>query len=130
MKRTVFLLLIVFFTIRVSAQTEPANYSVTVNKFKLFYNNNQPDSIYKMFGPEMKNALTSDQFKGTTVQLKTQLGNLLQTTFTSFTQPVAIYKASFQNSALSLSISLNNENKIIGLLLRPLTQSAETDKTV
>jgi pimeloyl-ACP methyl ester carboxylesterase len=130
MKRTVFLLLIVFFTIRATAQTEPANYTVAVNKFKLFYNNNQPDSIYKMFGPEMKNALTFDQFKGTTVQLKTQLGNLLETTFTSFTQPVAIYKASFQNSALSLSISLNNENKIIGLLLRPLPQSAGADKTV
>src|ERR1700754_582254 len=114
MKKTIFLLLIVFFAARAIAQTEPANYSVVANKFKLFYNNGQPDSIYKMFGPEMKSALTLDQFKATTVQLKTQLGDLQQTTFTSYTQPVAVYKATFKNAALALSLSLNNENKIIG----------------
>ena len=124
MKKTIFLLLIVFFAARAIAQTEPANYSAVANKFKLFYNNSQPDSIYKMFGPEMKSALTLDQFKATTVQLKTQLGDLQQTTFTSYTQPVAVYKATFKNAALALSLSLNNENKIIGLLLRPLEQPA------
>ena len=116
------MLFVVFFVTSVNAQTEPANYTAAVNNFKLFYNSDQPDSIYKTFGPEMRNALTPDQFRATSKQLKGQLENLQQTIFTSYTQPVAIYKASFQNGDLELKISLNNENKIIGLLLSPLTQ--------
>ncbi len=124
MKKTIFLLLTLISAINAIAQTEPVNYAVAVNKFKLFFNNEQPDSIYKMFGPEMKSTLTPDDFKSTTTQLKTQLGNLQQTVFTSYAEPVAIYKATFKNSALSLSISLNKENKIAGLLLRPYQEPA------
>src|ERR1700712_4342423 len=98
MKKTIFLLLTVCLTIRAIAQTEPANYATVVNKFKLYYNNNQPDSIYKMFGPEMMKALTADQWKSTVSQFRTQLGTLQQTAFTSYDEktPVAIYRASFQ----------------------------------
>ena len=139
MKKTIYLLFVLF-AIKASAQTEPANYAAAVNKFKLLYNNNQPDSIYKMFGPQMTTALTLDNFKATTVQLRSQLGNLNQTRFTSFTTPVALYKATFQNAALALTISLNDKNQIIGLLLKPLkapatetaksTPSAETKNTL
>ncbi|MDB5135981.1 MAG: hypothetical protein JWP37_2584 [Mucilaginibacter sp.] len=120
MKKTIFVLLAVFSTFKTFAQTEPANYTTAINRFKQFYNSDQPDSIYKTFGSEMTSALSQDQFKTTTKQLKGQLGNLQQTTFTSYAQSVAVYKATFQNGALGLSISLNKENKITGLLLRPL----------
>ena len=122
MKKTVFLLFVILLAIKATAQTEPIDYAAAVNKFRAFYNSDMPDSIYKMFGPEMKKALTFDDFKSTTTQLKTQFGNIKQTTFTSYTSPVAVYKTSFQNSALSLSISLNKENKIAGLLLSPYQQ--------
>jgi len=108
------------------AQTEPANYAAAVSKFTAFYNSNQPDSIYKMFGPEMVSALTFDNFKTTTTQLRSQLGNLTQTAFTSYASQVALYKAIFQNGALALSISLNKQNQIIGLLLKPLQPPATT----
>ncbi len=119
MKKIFILSLLAVLTIKVNAQEEPANYATVVNKFKTFFNNEQPDSIYKMFGSEMKNALTPDNFKSTTVQLKTQLGNLEKLNFTSYQEPIALYKASFKNAALSLKISLNKENKIAGLLLQP-----------
>jgi len=124
MKKTVFLLFALFVVAKVSAQTEPANYTIAVGKFKTLYNNNQPDSIYNMFGPEMTSALTREYFKTTTTQLRAQLGNLSETTFTSYTAPVALYKATFQKGALAISMSLNKENKIIGLLLSPLQASA------
>jgi pimeloyl-ACP methyl ester carboxylesterase len=120
MKKTIFVLLAVFSTVKTFAQTEPANYTAAISRFKQFYNSDQPDSIYKTFGSEMTSALSQEQFKTTTKQLKGQLGNLQQTTFTSYAQSVAVYKATFQNGALGLSISLNKENKITGLLLRPL----------
>ncbi|MES2279519.1 MAG: alpha/beta fold hydrolase [Bacteroidota bacterium] len=112
------LLAILFTALCVSnvyAQTEPANYAATISKFKLFYNNNKPDSIYKLFGPEMRAALTVEQVG----QLKTQLGTLNQINFTSFTTPTATYSAVFQNGPLVLNLSLNKDNQIIGLGLRP-----------
>jgi len=124
MRKIIFLLFIWSLSIKAIAQTEPANYASAVSKFTTFYNSNQPDSIYKMFGPEMINALTLDNFKATTTQLRSQLGNLSQTTFTSYASQVALYKAAFQNGALALSISLNKQNQIIGLLLKPLQPAA------
>lgn len=123
------LLFVAFVTLKTMAQTEPANYAATVSKFKQFFNEDKPDSIYKMFGPEMKSALTPDGFKSTTTQLKTQLGSLQQTTFTSYTEPVAIYKAAFQKSPLTLSISLNKDNKIAGLLLQPYQEPGAATAT-
>ncbi|GAB3908076.1 alpha/beta fold hydrolase [Mucilaginibacter boryungensis] len=119
MKKLLPLIFTLLFASVVYAQTEPANYGVIVNKFKLFYNSNKPDSIYKIFGPEMRNALTADQFKATTAQLKTQLGALNQTTFTGFNDPIATYDAAFQNGTLTLRLSLNKAGQIIGLLLQP-----------
>lgn len=126
MKKAIFLLLAVVSGLAAAAQTEPANYAAVVSKFKLFYNNNQPDSLYKMFGPEMKAAMTPDQCKGMVTQFRTQLGNLQQTEFTSYTAslPVAIYKATFQNAPIALSLSLNKQDQMIGLYFRPLKDAA------
>lgn len=105
----------------VFAQTEPANYAGVMAKFKFFFNNNKPDSICnKLFGPEMQAALKPEQVS----QLKTQVGALNQTTFVSFTEPTAIYKASFQNGELMLSLSLNKNNKMTGLGLTPVQAPA------
>ncbi|MGN6640931.1 MAG: serine aminopeptidase domain-containing protein [Mucilaginibacter sp.] len=120
MRKLFFLLFALPLAITANAQTEPANYNVAVNKFKTLYNENHPDSIYKMFGPQMTSALSYDQFKATTAQLKSQLGNITQTTFEKYNAPIAVYKATFQNAALSLSISLDKTNLINGLLFRPL----------
>lgn len=126
MKKIIFLFLTVCFTISAFAQTEPANYGSVVTKFKLYYNNNQPDSIYKLFGPEMKNALNPAQCKDMVSQLKSTLGVLQQTTFTTYDEktPVAIYAAVFQNSPITMTIQLNKEDKISGLYFRPVKQEA------
>jgi pimeloyl-ACP methyl ester carboxylesterase len=124
MRRLLIPLICVLSVFAASAQTEPVNYVTTINKFKLFYNTNKPDSIYKMFGPEMRAALSDDQFKATTAQLKTQLGALNQTNFTGFVNPIASYAAVFENGALTLRLSLNKTNQIIGLLLQPAEQKA------
>ncbi|HVV54356.1 MAG TPA: alpha/beta hydrolase, partial [Mucilaginibacter sp.] len=129
MKKYAFLLFAVLLAIKVSAQTEPANYKTVVNKFKLYYNNDQPDSIYKMFGPEMVAALTADKFKATVTQLRAQFGSLEQTSFMSFVAPVAIYKASFQKQVLSLRIALNDGSQITGLYFGPPPTEKTTGET-
>lgn len=125
MKKLIFLLLAAL-CLNASAQTEPANYAAAVSKLTGFYNNNKPDSIYKMFGSPMTGALTSDAWKSTFSQLKSQLGNMTQNTFVSFNSPVAVYKSAFQNATLSMSLSLDQKNMIIGLLFRPIEQPRST----
>lgn len=129
MKKTLTILVAFLFSIAVYGQSEPSNYATAISKFKLFYNNNKPDSIYKMFGSEMRNALSTEQFRATTGQLKTQLGPLNQTTFTGIVPPVATYNANFQNGSLVLRLSLNSANQIIGLLLQPAEVKATPSTT-
>jgi pimeloyl-ACP methyl ester carboxylesterase len=115
MRKLLSLLLTLLSVSAVYAQTEPANYAAAISKFKTFYNNNKPDSIYNMFGTEMRAAVSKEQIG----QLKNQLGTLNQITFTAFTAPTATYNAAFQNGPLVVSLSLNKENQIIGLGFRP-----------
>jgi uncharacterized protein len=119
MKKIVFFMVIWICAVRVSAQAEPAIYSTAINKFKLFYNNDQPDSVFNMFSTDMKVALPLDQFKTTTLQLKSQLGNLNKTEFIKYNQPLAVYRATFQNAVFLLNIALNAQNQFTGLRLTP-----------
>ena len=119
MKRVTLFITVVLLTVRALAQAEPANYVTVLTKFKQFYNNNQPDSIFSMFSPEMKAALPLSNFKPTTEQLKSQYGELLKTEFIKYGESLAVYKATFKNSIFLLNVSLNGQNKLTGLLLGP-----------
>ena len=124
MKRVAFLIVVLLFAIKALAQAEPANYTAALTKFKHYYNNNQPDSIFSMFSPEMKTALPLQNFKPTTIQLKSQYGELIKTDFVKYGNSLAVYKATFKNSIFLLNLSLNTQNKLTGLLLSPYTESS------
>jgi pimeloyl-ACP methyl ester carboxylesterase len=123
MKKVVFILFTLLLTLKVLAQAEPANYTAAVTKFRKFYNNGQPDSIFSMFSPEMKVALPLDKFKPTTGQLRAQYGDLVKTEFVKYGESLAIYKATFKNDVFLLNVSLNAQNKLTGLLLSPYQES-------
>ncbi len=132
------------FASTVSAQSEPVNYAAATARFKQFYNADQPDSIFVLFDPNMKAALPQDKWEATTKQIKTQLGNLTTTDFFKYNQPIAQYRATFQNGVFILNIGLNDKNQFIGITLTPpqtvapatvaldpsLTESAITLKTL
>src|ERR1700744_4429890 len=123
MKKTIFFIAILLLTIRATAQAEPANYTAAITRFTHYYNHDEPDSIFTMFSPEMKEALPLDKFKPTTLQLKSQYGNLIKTEFVKLNQSLAVYKATFQNSTFLLNLALNAQNKLTGLLLSPYEAS-------
>ncbi|HWD90067.1 MAG TPA: alpha/beta hydrolase [Mucilaginibacter sp.] len=130
MKKTFFSLFIISLTFSAIAQSAPGSYVAAVKKFTVLYNDDKPDSIYNMFGPEMTAALTKDKFKATMTGLKEQFGNLMETTLVSYKEPVAVYKASFQTTTLGMNIRLNNANQIIGLYFGQLkTASQAGDNT-
>ncbi|HWZ02725.1 MAG TPA: DUF3887 domain-containing protein [Mucilaginibacter sp.] len=124
MKRVTLFITVVLLTIKAAAQAEPANYVTALTKFKQFFNNNQVDSIFSMFSPEMKVALPLSNFKPTTEQLKSQYGELQKTEFIKYGESLAVYKATFKNSVFLLNVSLNAQNKLTGLLLGPYQESA------
>jgi pimeloyl-ACP methyl ester carboxylesterase len=111
--------LFTLFAADVFAQAEPAANKEAAKLFKQFYNAGQPDSIFKRFSPEMKAALPLDQFKTSTLQLKAQLGNLVNTEFVKFEAPLAVYKAKFEKAVFLLNIALNDKKQYQGLLLKP-----------
>ncbi|TWR27443.1 alpha/beta fold hydrolase [Mucilaginibacter pallidiroseus] len=126
MKRVFIMLMCLCVSASAWSQTPPAVYATVANKFKALYNNNQPDSIFAMFSPEMKASLPLDKFKPTTIQLKSQLGNLTQTDFVKYNAPLAIYKAVFEKATFLLNISLNAQNKLTGLILSPYVESTKS----
>ncbi len=124
MKRTAFFIVVLLFAFKALAQAEPANYTAALTKFKHYYNNNEPDSIFTMFSPEMKAALPLENFKPTTIQLKSQYGELVKTDFVKYGNSLAVYKATFKNSTFLLNLSLNAQNKLTGLLLSPYKEDS------
>jgi alpha-beta hydrolase superfamily lysophospholipase len=126
MKRFSIIILSIFFPAMLFAQSEPAKYKAAVALFEKFYNQNLPDSISARFSAAMKAQLPPAQFKQTTTQLKAQLGDLTKTEFSTYSEPLAVYKATFKNGVFLLNISLNNNNEFIGLLLSPYQQQAAT----
>jgi len=123
-------MLMMFLASAVSAQSEPANYSAATAKFKQFYNADQPDSIFAMFGPEMRAALPADKWTATTKQIKSQLGTLVKTEFFKYNQPIAQYNATFQNGNFMLNIGLNDKDQFIGLTLTPPQTAAPSTITL
>lgn len=119
MKRFSITIVAIFFSSLLFAQAEPVNHKAALALFEKFYNQAAPDSIFKYFSADMKAALPLDKFTATTTQLKTQIGNLVKTEFSKYNEPVAVYKATFQNGTFLLNISLNNKNQFTGLLLSP-----------
>jgi pimeloyl-ACP methyl ester carboxylesterase len=130
MRKAAFFIIVLLFTLKAFAQAEPANYITIVTKFKQFYNNNQPDSIFGMFSPEFKIALPLDKFKPTTEQLKSQYGELVKTDFVKYGGSLAVYKATFKNSVFLLNVSLNAQNKLTGLLLSPYQENAAANGVI
>jgi len=126
MKKIQLLALLFFVASSVVAQTTPANFAPVLAKFTRFYNNSQPDSIYAMFAPEMKTAMPLDKWNATTIQLKSQLGKLVKTETEKYVAPTAIYKATFANSVFFLNLSLNNQNKLVGVFFTPYQESSKT----
>lgn len=126
MKRLLSLLFFTLFIISAGwCQAESAGYATVIGKFKKFYNNKQPDSIYKMFNAEMRKSVPYDQFLSATTALQGQFGNMESTKLDSYNQPVATYNAAFQKGVLVLSMSLNSQQQIIGLLFnQPKAETA------
>jgi pimeloyl-ACP methyl ester carboxylesterase len=118
MKKFAFCLLLLLPMLSVFAQTEKPSYATAIAKFKRYYNNNAPDSLFAMFAPAVKSGLPLDKTKELITNMHTQLGNLKQTSFSSYFSTAGIYKAEYEKATLLINLSLDPVNQIDGLYFR------------
>jgi pimeloyl-ACP methyl ester carboxylesterase len=127
MKRVCILITAICFATTIFAQAEPPKYTSATAKFKRLYNAGFPDSIFADFSPELKSQLPQETFSKTTIQLKEQLGPLVQTEFVTYNTPLASYKAVFKNGIFMLNLSLNSKYQFTGLLLTPYQEPGKPE---
>jgi pimeloyl-ACP methyl ester carboxylesterase len=124
MKKVLFVLTILLNTVCVMAQ---ADYPAAVAKFQRYYNQKQADSLFNMYGPNMKAALPLDKTTAMINQLNSQTGTLKSVT------PLKTgntYKAVFDKVTLKLSMHLNDDNLLEGLFLTAYEEMKDSDNVV
>lgn len=119
--RTILLLcLVMISTAWVRAQpNENDTYKAITSKLVNAYNASQYEAVFNSFSPQMQAALPLDKTTAFLSGLKQQAGSITQNTFTSFHQTYATYKSTFEKTTLTLTISIDSNQRIGGLSFRP-----------
>lgn len=111
------------------AQTE--NYKTAIDSFQENYNSGKYEEIFDAFSIEMKQALPLENTKQFFAGLKAQVGKIETKEFIEYQQETyATYKTKFEKMILAVNISLNNENLVNGLFIKPYDEPIETEKNI
>lgn len=126
--KKIFLLLFAFWISGYSiAQSDSQN--LVVQSFQLHFNEGKYELIFENFSQEMKQALPLEGTKQFLTDLKNQAGKIDSLEFLNFQQgSYAVYKTNFEKAILTINISLDNQNKINGLFIKPYENSTQTGK--
>ncbi|HPT11392.1 MAG TPA: serine hydrolase [Bacteroidales bacterium] len=126
MKRIVFLLVAITMTNFLSAQTE--NYTVAIDSFQIYYNTENYNKIFNSFSPSMQQAVPLEKTKQFFTNLFHNVGKMETKEFVNYQgDMVAFYKVKFEKTILSIYISLDNQNKVRGLLVKPYEEETNAD---
>lgn len=112
-------------------QTEKAENKIITEKFVEDYNNDNYDGIFSMFADVMREVLpiekTTEFLKG----LKSQAGHITNREFVKYENGTyASYKTTFENAFFALNISIDDNSRINGLLVKPFVEEVNTENVV
>lgn len=128
MKRLFFFLISILTTNLLFAQTD--NYKIAIDNFQENYNFEKYEEIFNSFSQEMKQTLPLENIKQFLSGLKNQVGKIEGKKFISYQQETyATYKTSFEKAVLAVNISLNKQNQINGLFIKPYEEPKKTKST-
>ncbi len=116
LKKILIYLVCTLFTSAASAQPR---YEEITNKFIIFYNKQNPDSLFNLYTPELKEKLTLERTKTILEGLHVQYGDLRSLNLIKQDSGFNSYKASFAHHTLTLLFALTDENLIEGYRLLP-----------
>lgn len=128
MKRHLLLMTLFFLNNFLLAQNE--QYQLAMENFQTHYNAEKYAQIFDEFSEEMQEALPLENTLQFLSGLKSQVGEIKAKEWIGFEQGAyASYKTSFERAVLTVNISLNENNKINGLFIKPYEESSESNET-
>jgi murein DD-endopeptidase MepM/ murein hydrolase activator NlpD len=119
MKSPLIIIILLFAASDGFTQAEKTSYKAIAERFENHYNNEKYDSIFSLFSTEMKNALPLNKATEFLTSLRSQAGQITQRKFIKYQATYASYKTNFEKALFSLNISVDNNSKINGLLVKP-----------
>jgi CubicO group peptidase (beta-lactamase class C family) len=129
MKRTTIILILTFMTNVMFAQTD--NYKIAIDNFQTNYNAEKYEDIFNSFSSEMKQALPIEKTKQFLTGLKIQVGKIEKTEFVGYQQGTyATYKTNFEKVVFAVNISLDSQNLVNGLFIKPYEEPKNTENKV
>ena len=123
MKKYLVTILLTTFMNFAFGQTEKVANKTVADSFEMNYNADNFDAIFLSFSLEMQNALPVDKTKEFLAGLKQQAGKITKREFVKYEQTYASYKTNFEKALFAINISVDNNSKINGLLVKPFKES-------
>jgi len=111
------------FTVCSMAQSETQASKLVSAVFEKHYNARAYDSVFSMFADVMKKALPIEKTNEVLTSLYQQLGLIKSREFLRYEQTYASYKTQFEKDVVLINISVDEQSKINGLLVKPYTES-------
>jgi murein DD-endopeptidase MepM/ murein hydrolase activator NlpD len=123
MKKFLTILTLTFIMNQSFGQTEKATYKTVADSFEKNYNDDNFEAIFSSFSAEMQNALPLEKTKDFFAGLKTQAGKITKREFIKYEQTAASYKTNFERALFAVNISVDNNSKINGVLVKPFKET-------
>ena len=118
--KQIFLLVVIGAIPGLKAQVEDARYRQVADRFQEAYNARGYEQIFGMFDPVLKEQLPLEKTKMLfEQQVRPGLGSLQDMALNQINGSAHIYKSTFDRGVLDISISLNGNDLINGLYLKP-----------
>lgn len=129
MKRLFYLLILTFVINNLFAQTK--SYTQIIDHFQKNFNSGKYDEIFNSFSSEMKQALPLEKTQQFLNGLKARAGKIESKEFMNYQQGTyAAYKMQFEKAVFSVNISLDHQNKINGLFIKPYEETKKNQNKV
>ena len=101
-------------------QTESPTHKKAADLFEKSYNENNFNTIFNLFSPEMKAALPLDKTTEFLKGLQSQAGKIEKKEFIKYQKQIyALYKTKFTNALFGLNVSVDANAMINGLFIAP-----------
>ncbi len=123
MKRFIILSAALIITHIAWGQKETISYKAVADSFEFNYNADNFDTIFSSFSSEMQNALPVDKTRAFLKDLKFQAGKIIKREFAFYEQTYASYKTNFERALFAVNISVDDNAKINGLLIKPFKEA-------
>lgn len=121
MKRILSFLL--FSTMSTLFFSQSTTYKTMADAFQHDYNSGKYEAIYNSFSSEMKGTMSFEDTKQFLSDLKIQAGKIKTKEFLNYQETYAVYKTQFEKAVFAVSLSVDKQNKINGLSVKPYEES-------